>query len=288
MTKSSDIAGRTTGIGSLPPEDPKAVLDRAFAVDIPYFPTQPALGENETMLGQGLAGFLEGPADFAPGLLWRLYLERLARDPRPWTKLQWVGPATLLQAQAKWVGDPERRRLLEEWLLKRAEFLLAEVSNLGKKVLLFLDEPGLLRAAPLESGRRIVEALRQRGALVGIHCCEAGDFDPFLDWPLDFLSFDFALASPWEDAERLWVFRHRGGRLALGVVPTSLTSAWHPKKEVERCRSRLAAALDTAEAEEVLRESLLTPACGLGLRSPEECVRVFEALQEFQDCLKKG
>ncbi len=280
MTKSSDIAGQSTGIGSLPPAEEKEVLDQAFAVDIPYFPTLPALGKNDTLLGQGLAGFPNGPTDMSPGLLWEPYLERLAVDPRPWTKLQWAGPATLLGARPDLNQEAER---LEEWVLKRGRFLLAEVQNLGKKAIFFLDEPALLLAEPLESVKRIAEGLRESGALVGIHCCAAGDFDPFLDWPLDFLSFDFSLASPWEDAERLWVFRHRGGRLALGVVPTSLTSAWHPKKEVERCRSRLRAALDVAEAEEVLRESLLTPACGLGLRSPEECAAVFAALGEFKD-----
>lgn len=273
MTKSSDIAGQSTGIGSLPPEDEKAVLDRAFAVDIPYFPNVPVLGENETMLGQGLAGFSEGAVDSSPGLLWRPYLERLAQDPRPWTKLQLVGPVTAAA----------RRDDLEDWLLKRAEFLLGEVEKLGKKAIFFFDEPALLGRDPSPGLKRMVEVLRDRGVLVGIHCCAAGDFDPYLDWPLDFLSFDFSLASPWEDAERLWVFRQRGGRLALGVVPTSLTSAWHPKKEVERCRSRLRAALGAADAEELLRESLLTPACGLGLRSPEEASAVFAALKEFKD-----
>ena len=281
MTKSSDIAGQTTGVGSLPPAEEKEVLDRAFTVDIPYFPTLPAMDKKELLIAQGLAGFPEGPADASPGLLWQPYLERLALDPRPWTKLQWAGPATLLGARPDLT--PEDRQRVEEWVLKRAGFLLGEVQNLGKQAVFFLDEPALLLAEPAENLKRIVESLRERGALVGIHCCAAGDFDRFLDWPLDFLSFDFSLASPWEDAERLWVFRHRGGRLALGVVPTSLTSAWHPKKEVERCRSRLRAALDTAEAEEVLRESLLTPACGLGLRSPEECAAVFAALGEFQD-----
>jgi len=133
----------------------------------------------------------------------------------------------------------------------------------------------------------MLQSLRQRGALVGLHCCAAGDLSPFLEWPLDFLSFDFSLASPWEDAERLSVYRRRGGRLALGVIPTALTSAWQPKREVERCRSRMRAALGSAEAEEVLHESLLTPACGLGMRGPAERDAVFAALAEFQDCLKR-
>src|SRR5919106_5290812 len=95
MTKSSDIAGLRTGIGSLPPAEEKEVLDQAFAVDIPYFPSLPALGENETLLGQGLAGFPEqGPEALSPGRLWKAFLERLTRDPRPWAKLQLVGPAT--------------------------------------------------------------------------------------------------------------------------------------------------------------------------------------------------
>lgn len=283
MTKSSDIAGQITGIGSLPPDDEKAVLDRAFAVDIPYFPSVPAWGEKETMLGQGLAGFPEGEIELAPSLLWQPYLERLARDPRPWAKLQWLGPVTALRSKPDWAANPLLRRSLEDWILKRAEFLLGEVEKLGKKIVFFFDEPALLSEEPSEGLKRMVEKLRERGSLVGIHCCAGGDFDPYLDWPLDFLSFDFALASPWEDAERLWVFRQRGGRLALGVVPTSLTSAWHPKKEVERCRSRLRAALGSAEAEELLRESLLTPACGLGMRSLEDYAAVFAALSEFKD-----
>jgi hypothetical protein len=279
MAKSSDIAGQITGIGSLPLGEEKTVLDQAFAVDIPYFPSLPVLAESETLLGQGLAGFPDAkPEAFSPGLLWQPYLERLAHDPRRWTKLQLLGPTTAAQA----IPDAVDEAALGGWLLRRAVGMLGEVRKLGKQAVFFLDEPGLLNAEPAPSLRRILEGLRAEGALVGLHCCAAGDLGEFLDWPLDLLSFDFSLASPWEDAERLWVFRHRGGRLALGVVPTAVTSAWHPKQEVERCRSRLRAALDEADAEEVLRESLLTPACGLGLRSPEESAAVFAALKEFQ------
>lgn len=279
MTKSSDIAGQTTGIGSLPRGGEKEVLDQAFALDIPYFPTLPTLGGNETLIGQGLAGFGEEPTtDFSPGLLWRPYLERLAQDPRPWAKLQLVGPVTASQS----LSDPGLSEGLAAWLIHRAVSMLAEVQKLGKKVLLVLDEPAWSFGEEDSGLRSTLEILGAENAVVGLHCCAGVDLSPLLEWPLDFLSFDFSLASPWEDVERLRSFRHRGGRLALGVVPTAVTSAWHPPKEVERCRSRLRAALGAAEAEEVLRESLLTPACGLGLRSPEESAAVYAALKEFQ------
>ena len=287
MTKSSDIAGHSTGIGSLPPAEEKEVLDQAFAVDIPYFPSLPATGENETLLGQGLAGFPDlAPDAFSPGQLWKPFLERLTQDPRPWTKLQIVGPVTAAKGRGFSPARPGSG-VLADWLSKRAEWMLEQVQSLGKKAIFFFDEPALLDEEPSSDLKLTVEKIRERGALAGIHCCAAGDFDAYLNWPLDFLSFDFSLASPWEDAERLWVFRQRGGRLSLGVIPTALTPDWHPRKEVERCRSRLRAALGSADAEEVLRESMLTPACGLGLRTLEESAAVFRTLADFQDCLRR-
>lgn len=327
MIKSSDIPPlATTGIGSLPGGDARAALEAAFAVDIPYFPSLPALDPGEGLLVQALAGFpgvstagkgelnfsaerwraeggtfrarLKGglsPAELfplGPGLLWEDFLARLKRDPRPWAKVQLLGPVTArvaLEAAAEGglPEDPELDAQLLAWLFVKAEAMAATLTGLGKRVLFFWDEPGLgiaRASAATQALRSSLEALKNLGATVGVHCCGAWDVAEASAWPVDALSLDLALAGPtWlEDPAALRGLRGRGGRLALGIVPTRIPSAWNSRREVEEWRTRFAAALGEDEAKDLLAEALLTPACGLGTRTETEADQVFRRLHEVK------
>lgn len=327
MIKSSDIPPlATTGIGSLPGRDARAALDRAFAVDIPYFPSLPALDPAEGILVQALAGFPgvtgfeEGGPRFSwerwkeereafrerldgglgpeelfpsgPGALWKDFLARLEADPRPWAKVQLLGPATArvsLEAAAggRLPADAEFDAQLGAWLTRKAETLIAALLRSGKRVLFFWDEPGLGAATAEVASKNLrapLEVLKKLGAQVGIHGCGAWHFAEALTWPVDILSLDLALVG--EDllghADLLRDFRRRGGRLALGCVPTLPASAWNSRREVEQWRTRFAAALGEAESRALLAEALLTPACGLGNRTEEEGAEVWRRLEEVK------
>lgn len=158
---SSDIPPHaTTGIGSLPYRESAPALNRAFAADIPYFPTLPSLDPHEGMLAQALTGFpgvywktggdprFEFSAwergreelaerlgrafhrnrylDFSPatsGGLWDLFVERASRHAGAWAKTQWLGPLTAVQALAGLEAAPRPKAM--ELVAQLAEWLFA-------------------------------------------------------------------------------------------------------------------------------------------------------------------
>ena len=233
-----------------------------------------------------------GARKFFPGLgkLWNRFVERAAADPRPWVKTQWLGPLTaelaLEDLTPGTLSRAEDVALLRDWLLVQATAMTEELTRHGKRVLFFWDEPGL-GAARAKYPLDFITALKNSGVKVGIHCCGKWELAEVLTWPLDVISFDAALSGDdlLADPQGICAFREQGGRLALGLVPTQLASTWNSRREVEQWRTRFCAALGEAEGQELLAESLLTPACGLGQRTIAEAEAVFSAMKEMKQFL---
>jgi Methionine synthase II (cobalamin-independent) len=271
----------STGIGSLPYLEVEPALDAAFAVDLPYLPTLPQLGPEEGILAQG------------PGRAWEGFLRRVERAKPSWVKLQGVGPVTLSAARQELEPESFDRQIRES--IAQAQARVKALRMLGRKVLFFIDEPSLFQMHPEEPGfhalrlrlQAMAEALHAAGARVGVHCCGPVDFTPLWRLPLDVLSFDAALSLDafLAGGEGLQAWLDHGGRPALGAVPTAISGAWNCAREVQGCLSGFTAALGEDLGRRVLGESLLTPACGLGLRDVAEAERVMAALQEFKNLM---
>jgi hypothetical protein len=120
---------------------------------------------------------------------------------------------------------------------------------------------------------------------LGVHCCGNTDWSLLLDAPIDILSFD---SYGYGDSlllyeKSLQAFLTQGGRLAWGLVPTgeelvreSGDSLW------ERFQGQVRqVAAGGKEIREVLTQSLLTPACGLGYLTPENALRALKLLGEL-------
>jgi hypothetical protein len=125
---------------------------------------------------------------------------------------------------------------------------------------------------------------------VGLHCCGDANWGPVLGLGLDVLSIDAALSleSVLACGPALEAFEAAGGRLALGVVPTNLATDADLGIALERVLELFAAAGGRASAVERLDRCLLTPACGLALRSIPDCERVFEDLAGAQAALREA
>ncbi|MCE9625679.1 MAG: hypothetical protein K8R69_09585 [Deltaproteobacteria bacterium] len=233
--------------------------------------------------------------------LWRMFLERLQGHPGSWAKVQLLGPVTAA------LSIPGLDHLapslamdlvaqVSEWLLSKALSLVADLGRAGKRAMFFWDEPALATPEVLQPMARLaaeqlrerIEVLKNFGAVVGIHCCGHWNFGEQLPWPQHIVSLDWSLSGDplLKESGKLREFRSRGGRLALGLVPTRLPSTWNSRQEVEQCRTRFEAAFGQEEARAFLGESLLTPACGLGLRTLPDCAAVFSALRECQEYLR--
>src|SRR2546428_8755862 len=160
----------------------------------------------------------------------------------------------------------------------------------GAQPVIFLDEPGLYafdRRDPqhlvsLQELRVVVLALRREGAVVGVHCCGNTEWAPLLGLGWDVVSIDarLSLEAVLATGPAFERFQAAGGVLSLGIVPTDLSAPDDVDAVLQDARARL--------GREVLARSLLTPACGLALRSVPDAERIFAELRRAQQQLRGG
>ena len=240
------------------------------------------------------------PGNFEPFLpsatsasAWSPFLFEVDSRKVAFAKVQCAGPATVLASLVGGAQLPEKlERQVLHLVLHRALAMAWAIRVAGAVPIVFLDEPvlGAVRKASkaeqereLEHLRHTVTGLRNEGAITGIHCCGEADWAPLLRLGLDVLSFDATISLEKllvsrPDVER---FLEMGGWFGLGVVPTD---ALTPKELEERLEATLKKleSLPAPLRSRILSQSLLTPACGLGMRTVGDVERVFEALLQAQ------
>ena len=250
----------TTGVGSLCDADEASALALAAACDVPFLPELPGLDETERMPQSSTADH--------PERLLRL-LERLPESVST-VKVQTPGPMTASVAPSV--------------VMERALRLHRVVVGTGRRCLVVLDEPLLTMRAPTAGLRKAIDRLRSEGVTLGLHCCGDTDWAAVMDLPLDALSFDVAVSLERAASASNWRAFTRSAALILGIVPTL------PVDDAEvgaRCSALVRILGHTTEAPRaVLERALLSPACGLALRTFAEQQRVFAALERAQCLLR--
>jgi hypothetical protein len=78
-------------------------------------------------------------------------------------------------------------------------------------------------------------------------------------------------------------FLDAGGALSLGIVPTDLAGEGDPLELARAVDTSVAAALPGRA--DALRHLLLTPACGLALRTAPDAERIFEGVRSARSAL---
>lgn len=206
----------------------------------------------------------------------------LAKDP--YIKGQTVGPVTFTAGIRDEEGnlifhDRELREALVNGLSLKALWQVRMLERSGRKPVIFLDEPYLSgfgsAFSPLE--RHEVIALLQTvirylhehaDVLIGIHCCGNTDWSMILEAGPDIVNFDafdhmdYFLLYP-KDIKR---FLNGGGIVAWGIVPTSGFTA---EASVEALSAIVTKGFERIaswgiDPELLSRQSLITPACGMG------------------------
>lgn len=229
--------------------DPAGALRLGFFGEIPYLPEL----ASEGMIATAQSGL---PA------CWEPFLAELKARRSPFAKVQLAGPVT--------VGI-----VLEE----KAVAMVHAVRQTGAAPLFFIDEPGLAGAGDLTGLRRLVDAVRGAGAVVGLHCCANADWARVLGLGPDVLSFDARLSLDAVLADPVAV-RASGVALALGVVPTNLGATYVLAELVDA----IEVSLRSTGCLEV--ELLLTPACGVAGHSVAEAERIHREVGQAQEQLR--
>jgi hypothetical protein len=231
---------------------------------------------------------------------WQPFLELLRTRKSPLAKIQLVGPLTasraaLLSDGRALVAELPIANQVFQLLVTRALAMIRAVQARGARPIFFFDEPGLTGLSlgtarnlmGLQELRTAVIALRKTGALVGLHCCGEAQWERLLPLGLHFLSIDAAVSLPslLRRHEELKAFAGAGGRLALGIIPTGPTGEKDASLPLPaELADGLLRAFATREPS-LLRTALLTPACGLALRTVSQAELTFDALAEAQRVL---
>ncbi len=255
----------------------------------------------EAALQSGQLGAYEPSAaacrSFRP-FLWEIEHRKL-----PFAKVQLAGPATVRWVARTSSGQPasevpELDQQIFRLLLARSLALVKAVRRAGATPLFFLDEPGLYaldrrnlrHVLVLQELKMLVMAAQREGAVVGLHCCSNTDWRAVLELGLDVLSIDARLSLDAVLEERdLWLrFLAEGSTLALGIVPTDLKSAYQLDELVESVEASLRATTPASMPfEAVLAGMLLTPACGLGMRTVKDAERIVNEVRQAQRKLRR-
>ena len=185
-------------------------------------------------------------------------------------------------------------------LAMNAVWQIRKLGAFGKPVIIFLDEPAMETlgsafspAAPelvAEKLEEIIEAIHGAGGIAGVHCCGNADWPLIFNTRVDIVNFDAfdylerVLLYP----EELRAFFARGGALAWGIVPTGgagvAASAAELVARVEVGIDRLQAA-GIARAV-ILRQSIVTPSCGLGSLTPAHAEAILRLTLEVSERLR--
>jgi len=224
-------------------------------------------------------------------------------------KGQVTGPFTL----ATGITDQEKKiayysRELHDIVVKticlKLKWQVRQFKQFGLPLIFFIDEPGLAGfgssafiSISVENVRNdlneVIKLIHSEHALAGIHCCENTDWSIILTTDVDVINFDaygfFHRLVLYEN--ELKAFIKREGVLAWGIVPTSsahdvekenvdsLADRW--RNEVEQLQSK------GIQLNHIVRQSLITPSCGVGSLAPDIARKVFLLLSGLSERLRK-
>ena len=194
------------------------------------------------------------------------------------------------------IYDPTMREALVLNLQMKARWQEGVLRQLNPRTIMFIDEASLDRiynpfiGYDEEKSRQDLQAiLGVLAGLKGVHCCTDTNW-PFVLDIVDAVSFD-----AYNGAEGFLIHRaavqrfvERGGIIAWGIVPASEDVF---KESAEALAERLDSYFTelSARGEEhalLLRNSLITPVCGLGTGSADAAMRSLHLTRDISDLLR--
>jgi hypothetical protein len=254
-----------------------------------------------------LRSFLPSP-EAAAGFHSFLNLESNHLSKAQYLKGQIAGPLTIALELKDDEGRPayyqgDLRDIIVRTLALNARTQADKLLQFGLTPIVFVDDPAvsaygsrhhlaLNREDILEDLNFLFKTINSTGAIAGIHSCEAVDWSLLMESQVQILSLDVyrfgkSLIPHKEDLIR---FIENGGVVAWGIVPT-LDDPF--KESVESLKTRLFSLWNNLfnqgpSRESVIRQSMITPACGTGLLKKEQARRIYRLTAEVSKRLRKN
>ncbi len=233
---------------------------------------------------------------------WKPFLWEIENRKLTFAKVQIAGPATVLWITKASSGTlaselPELDQQIFRLLLSKCLAMVRAIRRTSATPILYLDEPGLYaldrrnarHLLTLQELRVLTLAIQREGALVGLHCCSNTDWAAILDLGLDLISLDVRLSldALLEEKDAFWRYLIGGSTLSLGIIPTDIKSSFAVRELVDSVEASLEATLGSRRFREMAPQLVLTPACGLALRTVLDAERTFDQLRQAQKSLTR-
>jgi methionine synthase II (cobalamin-independent) len=222
-----------------------------------------------------------------------------------WVKGQVTGPFSFAMTvtdenKRSMAYTPELYEVAVQGMAMKARWLARRLNQIADGVLVVLDEPYLCAfgSAFVNVSREDViaaiggaaDAVHKEGVLVGLHCCGNTDWSLVLSTDIDVINFDafeFFQGLSLYPTE-LKSFLDRGGLLSWGIVPVSEAvddlNVDMLIGSMDQCVGQLTA--KGIDRDQLYRQAILTPACGLGTQTEERADRVLDVLLELSAALR--
>jgi methionine synthase II (cobalamin-independent) len=190
---------------------------------------------------------------------------------------------------------------LVKGLTMKAVWQIEMLKPFRKPVIVFMDEPSMESLGSAYSAvspklvaerlAEIADAIHEAGGIVGIHCCGNADWSLIFSAPIDIVSFDAfeymekVLLYP-DDIKK---FLGRGGALAWGIVPTSSFSGYEtPGQLIAKLEMGMKNLENSGmDRKTILRQSLITPSCGMGSLTPAKAKAIMELLGKVSEKMQR-
>jgi len=253
--------------------------------------------------------YFEISKDYAQGLyVFYWHLKGADLSGVEFIKCQVTGPFTFCSGISDSSGnsilhDKVLLQAMAKGLSMKALWQLELFKGFGKKMIMFFDEPYLAsvgsaytpvnRNEVIDVFSELTILLKQRGCLVGVHCCGNTDWSMLMDINgIDIINFD---AFDFQDrfllySENIKDFLKRGGIICWGIVPTQGYDGTHsPDGLAQKVRTGLDILAKKGLDRQLLLERLMiSPACGLGSLSPWYAEGILELLNQTSAFIRKN
>ena len=198
--------------------------------------------------------------------------------------------------------DSRLRESLVKSLTMKARWQIQQLRRYGLPVMILVDEPsmrffgasafvGISREDVIRDLNEVIEVIHREGGIAGIHCCGNTDWSLILATQVDILSFD---AYEFFDrivlyADKLKGFVSRGGIISWGITPT-LQEDKLATETADSLMSRFKSYVTELDkrgiaGDLILRQSLITPSCGMRGLSEEMAVFALELTRDISQRL---